>query len=137
MGWESAGARPEGANQTSSDNRPPLLTFSLRNANSRRLHGELCVFHVTQIILFSPNSKTCLRLFVLEKPEGMETFAGTVRSNSSRRDFPDSLPPAGKAGGPVVVGTQPLSVFFLQRTRELAGKATLGRSHCLTRIPVT
>lgn len=44
---------------------------------------------------------------MLEKPEGMEPFAGTVLSKAARRDFPDSLPPAGGASGSVAAGTQP------------------------------
>lgn len=32
-------------------------------------------FHATQITLFFPPSKTCLGLFVLQKPEGTEPFA--------------------------------------------------------------
>lgn len=102
------GARPEGAKKTRRDkNSPPLFVFSFRSVSAGRPHSELCVSHTTQIILFSPlpNSKTCLRLFVLEKPEGMEPFAGTVLSKAARRDCPDNLPPAGGASGSV--GTQP------------------------------
>lgn len=33
------------------------------------------------ITLFFPPSKACLGLFVLQKPEGIEPFAGTIRLN--------------------------------------------------------
>lgn len=84
------------------------LRFSSSRVETRVLggHTQSFVFPTPHKSFSSPPLQD-LPEIVLEQPEGMEPFAGTVLSTAARRDFPDSLPPAGGARGSVAVVTQP------------------------------
>ena len=97
----------------------------------------LHVFTPHKLLFFSLPSKTCLELFVLQKPEGLETFAGTILLNpasglrraSAMRALPTPAPlPPPDRDGWKAAGTQlpALSVFFLQRWASRARMAQQG-----------
>lgn len=86
-----------------------------RNANALQGHAQCLTFYVTQITLFFPPSKACLGLFVLQNPEGIEPFAGTIQLNPA-----SGMRPASAMSAPPPPSFLPLA----RMEGRLPGQAT-------------